>query len=159
MLPSVELLQLLLIFSLGIAYASQTRIKIGAQTWGYQIETNQGRDVRTEFASPDGIILGSFIYKLGDETKKLEYRIDPNRMEPDIGFNVTTVAPMNSKQQQGQDAAAAPRDGRRFTEAEEIDSSASSSNSTLQNDNEIEKDVVSVPNVSLSLSLPVFKQL
>src|SRR6218665_1580139 len=128
MLPSVELLQLLLIFSLGIAYASQTRIKIGAQTWGYQIETNQGRDVRTEFASPDGIILGSFIYKLGDETKKLEYRIDPNRMEPDIGFNVTTVAPMAQQQQQQ------ARDGRRFTEAEETDSSGGS-NSTASNDN------------------------
>ena len=146
MLPSSQLLKLLLIFSLGIAYATQTRIKIGAQTWGYQIETNQGRDVRTEFASPDGIIVGSFIYKLGEEIKKLEYRIDPNRMEPDIGFNVTTVQQSNSQQ--------APRDGRRFTEAEESSvESQSNTNSTSSNDNEIEKDVVTVPNVSYLLFL------
>lgn len=80
-----------IIFLVGIAYAAQTRIKIGSQSWGYQIELNRGQNVRTEFADEEGVASGVYTYKVGNETKKLEYRIDPNRMEPDISFNVLNV--------------------------------------------------------------------
>ncbi|KAH9395706.1 hypothetical protein TYRP_020443 [Tyrophagus putrescentiae] len=73
----------------GVAYAAQTRIKIGSSSWGYQIE--QGPNIRTEFASEDGVASGFYQFRVGNETKKLEYRIDPNSREPDISFNVVNV--------------------------------------------------------------------
>ena len=65
------MLKLIFIFLIGIAYAAQTRIKIGSQSWGYQIELNQGQNVRTEFANDDGVAIGNYIYKVGNETKKV----------------------------------------------------------------------------------------
>lgn len=67
----IVMLKLIFIFIIGIAYAAQTRIKIGSQSWGYQIELNQGKNIRTEFGDDKGIAAGSYIYKLGNETKKV----------------------------------------------------------------------------------------
>ncbi|KAI2801765.1 hypothetical protein BLOT_009582 [Blomia tropicalis] len=90
------MLKLIFIFLIGIAYAAQTRIKIGSKSWGYQIEMNQGRDVRTEFGDEDGIAYGSYLYRLNNTTKKLQYRIDPNHMEPDISFDVLDIVNVTS---------------------------------------------------------------
>ena len=53
----------------GVAYAAQTRIKIGSSSWGYQIE--QGPNIRTEFASEDGVASGFYQFRVGNETKKV----------------------------------------------------------------------------------------
>jgi len=66
------MLKLIFIFVIGIAYAAQTRIKIGSQSWGYQIELNQGQNIRTEFGDDQGVAMGSYLYKTdNNETKKV----------------------------------------------------------------------------------------
>lgn len=67
------MLKLVFIFIIGIAYAAQTRVKIGSKSWGYRIELNQGHNVRTEFSNDDGVAHGSYIYKFANQTKMVSW--------------------------------------------------------------------------------------
>ncbi|OTF77964.1 hypothetical protein BLA29_000024 [Euroglyphus maynei] len=86
------MLKLTLIFLIGIAYAAQTRIKIGSKSWGYQIDLNHGQQVRNEFSNEDGVTTGFYLFRNNDnQTKKLQYTIDSNRLQPDVEFDVISV--------------------------------------------------------------------
>lgn len=64
--------QLIFILLVGVAFAAQTRIKIGSSSWGYQIE--QGQNTRTEFADDNGVASGFYQFKVGNETKKVSLK-------------------------------------------------------------------------------------
>ena len=66
------MLKLTLIFLIGIAYAAQTRIKIGSKSWGYQIDLNHGQQIRNEFSNENGITTGYYMFRNNDnQTKKV----------------------------------------------------------------------------------------
>ncbi|KAH9498017.1 hypothetical protein DERF_013944 [Dermatophagoides farinae] len=87
------MLKLILIFLIGIAYATQTRIKIGSKSWAYQIDLNHGQQIRNEFSNEDGVTSGFYLFRNEqNQTKKLQYTIDPNRNQPDVEFDVINIA-------------------------------------------------------------------
>ncbi|KPM06419.1 hypothetical protein QR98_0048940 [Sarcoptes scabiei] len=91
MIHIVEFLSISLLFLTLISSARSTRIKIGPKAWAYQIDLNQGNQMRQEFSDKNGVTNGFYQFRTDNQTKKLMYTIDPNRKEPDIVFNVVNV--------------------------------------------------------------------
>lgn len=79
------MLKLVLIFLIGIAYAAQTRVKIGSKSWAYRIELNQGQNIRTEFSDDQGVAIGSYVYQFGNQTKMVSCVMI---------FNILLIAPL-----------------------------------------------------------------
>jgi len=76
---------------IAVAFSGETRIKVGSKRWVFNIETNEGKNVREEYTDESGVTRGSFSF-VGDEDqpKQLRYKFDTNGEEPDISFTVVS---------------------------------------------------------------------
>lgn len=73
MIHIVEFLSISLLFLTLISSARSTRIKIGPKAWAYQIDLNQGNQMRQEFSDKNGVTNGFYQFRTGNQTKKVPF--------------------------------------------------------------------------------------
>lgn len=72
-----------------MAFSAETRIKVGSKRWAFNIETNEGKNIRKEYTDENGVSHGTFSFvDTDDKPRQLRYKFDTNGEEPDISFTV-----------------------------------------------------------------------
>lgn len=82
-----------------VAFSAETRIKVGSKRWAFNIETNEGKNVRKEYTDEKGVSQGTFSFvDTDDKQRQLKYKFDTSGEEPDISFTVVNVSDLSEQE-------------------------------------------------------------